>query len=170
MGKAVLISYERNGCEMYYEEKTAEKPEKWPANAREQILDTLCECVEEFKKNPSYKTREVLLSLTCEHDLNLNENFGLVRVIEYEVGILNFLYLVGNAYQISSLKTYILNKISSPEPISSKSINIKFFSFNIDALYIFAQTVPKASKYSGLANSSSIGPTSLLNNSFLTSS
>ena len=42
---------------MYYEEKTAEKPEKWPANAREQILDTLCECVEEFKKNPSYKTR-----------------------------------------------------------------------------------------------------------------
>ena len=48
MGKAVLVSYERNGCEMYYEEKTAEKPEKWPANAREQILDTLCECVEEF--------------------------------------------------------------------------------------------------------------------------
>lgn len=97
---------------MYYEEKTAEKPEKWPANAREQILDTLCECVEEFKKNPSYKTREVLLSLTCEHDLNLNENFGLVRVTEYEVGILNFLYLVGNAYQISSLKTYIYNIIT----------------------------------------------------------
>ena len=91
---------------MYYEEETAEKPEKWPANAREQILDTLCECVEEFKNNPSYKTREVLLSLTCEHDLNLNENSGLVRVTEYEVGILNFLYLVGNAYQISSLKTY----------------------------------------------------------------
>ena len=82
---------------MYYDEKTAEKPEKWPANAREQILDTLCECVEEFRKNPSYKTREVLLSLTCEHDLNLNENSGLVRVTEYEVGILNFLYLVDYA-------------------------------------------------------------------------
>ena len=63
MGKAVLISYERNGCEMYYEEKTEEKPEKWPANAREQILDTLCECVEKFEKNPSYKTREVYFSL-----------------------------------------------------------------------------------------------------------
>ena len=59
-----------------------EKQEKWPANAREQILDTLCECVEKFEKNPSYKTREVLLSLTCEHDLNLNENSGLVRVTE----------------------------------------------------------------------------------------
>ena len=97
---------------MYYEKETAEKPEKWPANAREQILDTLCECVKKFEKNPSYKTREVLLSLTCEHDLNLNENFGLVRVTEYEVGILNFFYLVGNAYQISSLKTYIYNIIA----------------------------------------------------------
>lgn len=30
---------------------------------REQILDTLCECVEKFEKNPSYKTREVYFSL-----------------------------------------------------------------------------------------------------------
>ena len=37
---------------MYYEKETADKPEKWPANAREQILDTLCECVEKFEKNP----------------------------------------------------------------------------------------------------------------------
>lgn len=49
---------------MECEEKIAEKPEKWPANAHEQILDTLCDCVEEFKNNPSYKTREVLLALT----------------------------------------------------------------------------------------------------------
>ena len=112
MGKAILILYKGAGCEMHYEEKIADKPEKWPANAREQILNTLCECVKEFKKNPSYKTREALLSLTCKHDLNLNENFGLVRVTEYEVGILNFLYLVGNAYQISSLKTYIYNIIT----------------------------------------------------------
>lgn len=27
------------------------------------ILDTLCECVEKFEKNPSYKTREVYFSL-----------------------------------------------------------------------------------------------------------
>lgn len=97
---------------MHYEAKNADKPENWPANAREQILDVLCECVEEFKNNPSYKTREVLLALTCEHDLNLNDNYGLVRVTEYEVGILNYLYLVGNTYQISSLKTYLYNIIT----------------------------------------------------------
>lgn len=96
---------------MYYEEEPAKKPEKWPANAREQILDTLCKCVEKFEKNPSYETREILLSLTCEHDLNLNDNLGVVRVTEYEVEILNFLYLMGTVYQISSLKTYIYNII-----------------------------------------------------------
>lgn len=96
---------------MYYEEEPAKKPEKWPANAREQILDTLCKCVEKFEKNPSYETREILLSLTCEHDLNLNDNLGVVRVTEYEVEILNFLYLMGTVYQISSLKTYIYNSL-----------------------------------------------------------
>ena len=50
----LLILYEGKGSEMYYEKETAEKPEKWTANAREQILDTLCECVEMFEKNPSY--------------------------------------------------------------------------------------------------------------------
>lgn len=97
---------------MECEEKIAEKPEKWPANAHEQILDTLCDCVEEFKNNPSYKTREVLLALTSEHDLNQHIGYGLIRVTEYEVGIMNYLYLVGNAYQITSLKTYLYNIIT----------------------------------------------------------
>lgn len=97
---------------MQYEETVAEKPEKWPANAHEQILETLCDCVEEFKNNPTYKTREVLLSLTCEHDLNQHVGYGLLRVTEYEVGIINYLYLVGNAYQITSLKTYLYNIIT----------------------------------------------------------
>ena len=43
---------------MYYEEETDEKPEKWPANAREQILDSLCECVEEFEKNLKFYTEK----------------------------------------------------------------------------------------------------------------
>ena len=89
--------------------KNAHKPENWPANTREQILDLLCEDVKKFKNKPSYKTREVLIALTCEHDLNLNDNCGMVWVTEYEVGILNYLYFVGNMYQLSSLKTYIYN-------------------------------------------------------------
>lgn len=36
----------------------SEKPEDWPANNREQILETICEKLDEFRDNPSYKTRE----------------------------------------------------------------------------------------------------------------
>lgn len=97
---------------MEYEKSVVEKPEKWPANAHEQVLEALCNCVEEFENNPSYKTREVLLSLTCEHDLNQHVGNGLIRVTEYEVAIINYLYLVGNAYQITSLKTYLYNLIT----------------------------------------------------------
>ena len=50
---------------MEIEEKMAEKPKDWPMNAREMALEAVCEKVEEFRKNPSYKTREVLLSLGC---------------------------------------------------------------------------------------------------------
>lgn len=97
---------------MQYEEKFAEKSQDWPANAREQTLDALCDCVEKFKNNPSYKTREVLLSLTSGHDLNQHAGYGMVRVTEYEVAIINYLYMVGNAYQITSLKTYLYDLIT----------------------------------------------------------
>lgn len=35
---------------MEIEEKMAEKPEDWPANARESMLEAICEKVEEFRK------------------------------------------------------------------------------------------------------------------------
>ena len=92
--------------------KTVEKPNDWPANARENMLDIICDKVEEFRDKPSYKSREVLLSLLCEHDLNQHTGYGLVRVTEYEVAMINYLYLVGATYQINSLKTYLYNIIT----------------------------------------------------------
>ena len=97
---------------MEYEEKVAEKPEKWPVNEHERVLDLLYDCVEEFKNNPSYKTREVLLALTSEHDLNQSVRRGLVRVTEYEVGVINYLYLFGKTFQMNSLITYLYNIIT----------------------------------------------------------
>ena len=69
--------------EMKYEEKEVEKPIDWPANAREKRLEEISEQVEKFVKEPSYKTREVLLALVSEHDLNQNVTRGLVSVTEY---------------------------------------------------------------------------------------
>lgn len=92
--------------------KNADKPEDWPANEREAILEDLCDKVEEFRTNPSYKTREALVALTSEHDLNPSVGRGLVRVTEYEVGIINYLYLMASIHQITSLKTYLYNIIT----------------------------------------------------------
>lgn len=97
---------------MGIEEKVAEKPKDWPMNAREMALEAVCEKVEEFRKNPSYKTREVLLSLVCNHDLNQSTGIGLMRVTEYEVATINYLYMIGAAHQINSLKVYLYDLIT----------------------------------------------------------
>ena len=98
--------------EMKYEEKEVEKPIDWPANAREKRLEEISEQVEKFVKEPSYKTREVLLALVSEHDLNQNVTRGLVRVTEYEVYKITNLYCWGTICQINSLRTYLYDIIA----------------------------------------------------------
>ena len=46
------------------------KPKDWPVNDREIKLETVFKAVEKFRDEPSYKTREVMLALINEHDLN----------------------------------------------------------------------------------------------------
>lgn len=94
----------------YIEESN--KPIDWPANTREYILDKLCDCVEAFRNDPSYRTREALVSWTNQHDLNQSIGCGMYRVTEYEVGIINFLYTAAKMYQINSLMTYLYDIIT----------------------------------------------------------
>lgn len=88
------------------------KPYKWPANFHEEILEKIYIKVNEFIEDPSYKTKEVLLSLICEHDLNQHTMKGLIRVTEYEVKIINNLYFIGTIHQINSLKVFLYKLIS----------------------------------------------------------
>ena len=97
-----------------YEEIFADKPKDWPANNREQTLDLISEWVGKFRENPTHRTREILLSLINEHDLNQHSELGVHRVTEYEVGIIYSLYVEATFYQINSLKTYLYSIISDP--------------------------------------------------------
>lgn len=90
----------------------SDKPKDWPANEHEFILDRLCDCIEEFRQAPSYKTREVLLAQISQHDLNQSVGRGLVRVTEYEVQMINTLYLAASYYNINALKTYLYDVIT----------------------------------------------------------
>ena len=89
------------------EVKYAEKPEKWPNNAREYVLDRVLNATEEFRDNPSYITKERLLSWISDYDLNQRSYLGLYRVTEYEVSIINTLYLYGAMSNINALKAYL---------------------------------------------------------------
>lgn len=50
--------------------KYPEKPEEWPVNAREYVLDRVLTATEKFRDNPSYITKERLLSWISDYDLN----------------------------------------------------------------------------------------------------
>lgn len=107
---------------MAFEEIVAERPENWPANCREAKLEAICDAVENFRKNPTIETREILLALVSEHDLNQQSSLGLIRITEYEVALINHLYIAGQHHNIPSLRVYLydvvgwttrLNKITS---------------------------------------------------------
>ena len=89
-----------------------EKPSDWPANEHEYMLDQVFDCAKSFQKNPSYRTRDVLLSLISQHDFNQSVGLGWVRVTEYEAALINSLYIVGTTHNINSLKTFLYDVIT----------------------------------------------------------
>ena len=83
-----------------------DKPNNWPANAKEYILENAIYAAEDFEKNPSYVTKERLISLVSDYDLNQRSFLGLYRVTDYEVSLINTLYICGLRNNINALKVY----------------------------------------------------------------
>lgn len=82
---------------MDYEFTNAEKPKDWPVNAREEDLELISKSAEEFDKNPSYITKERLISLYSNYDLNQTAAIGKHRITDYEVATINHLFVWGLA-------------------------------------------------------------------------
>lgn len=87
------------------------KPADWPKNEREFELELIKEKLQEFEENPTYKTREVIIVILCKHDLNDTALYGEVRLTDYEVDTINFLYLKGAVFQMNSPKIYLYDLI-----------------------------------------------------------
>ena len=56
--------------------------------------------------------------------LTVTSGYGLVRITEYEVGLINYLYLVSQAYQINSVKVYLYDLISEATYIHKWMVNM----------------------------------------------
>lgn len=88
------------------------RPDDWPQNAREFRLDCIWDKLDEFEKNPTYKTREVLLALVNDSDLNQFASYGLMRFTEYEAELINLIYCRAAQSQINSVKVYLYSVIT----------------------------------------------------------
>lgn len=99
---------------MNYEmEETIDKPEGWPANAIECQLENIQMQLDEFMRNPSYKNKEVLVSLVSDYDLNQRSMLGLFRTTDYEVACINDLFMWAYLINFNTLKTYLYELIGN---------------------------------------------------------
>ncbi len=81
------------------------KPKDWPVNDRELLLERIYRALVAYEDSPGFRTREVIVSLACNNDLNQRSYYGRYRVTEFEAQLINILYLMGTAYQINAVKT-----------------------------------------------------------------
>ncbi len=89
----------------------ANKPKDWPSNAIESRLDNIDEQLQKFKEDPSYQNKEILISLVSDYDLNQHSMLGMLRTTEYEVALINSLYIESLFLQVNSLKSYLYELI-----------------------------------------------------------
>ena len=89
-----------------------DRPDDWPKNGREFRLECIWNKLDEFEKNPSYKTREVLLALVNDNDSNQLLSLGLMRFTEYEVALINLIYIRAAYMQINSVKVFLYDLIT----------------------------------------------------------
>ena len=112
---------------MDFEFSTAEKPKDWPTNAREHDIELIEKAIDEFEANPNYKTREVLITMFSDFDLNQTAAIGVYRICEYEVALINELYLWGLTHFLPSLRCYLYNLVGQTARMQ------KMFSYSVSS-------------------------------------
>ena len=112
------------------------KPEGWPSNAIEFQLENINNQLKKFNNEPSYVNKEILISMVTDYDLNQRSSLGLHRTTDYEVSMLNSLFINALLHNINALKTYIyevvghktrMQKMASWFPDINQTIEIKEF-------------------------------------------
>ncbi len=88
------------------------RPVDWPKNGREFRLDCILDALDAFENNPSYRTREILLAIVNDNDLNQSNSIGLMRFTEYEVELINLIYVRAMRLNINSVKVYLYDIIT----------------------------------------------------------
>jgi len=102
------------------------KPSDWPINAKECALENISNALQGFIDYPGYKTKEILVSLVSQYDLNQKSYLGLFRITEYEVAMINSLYMYGSLVNIKSLTTYLYGIVGDTIQMQKGLSRIKY--------------------------------------------
>lgn len=85
----------------------AQKPDDWPVNMAEQSLDIVLKALNDFIEKPGYVTKENLISLVSDFDLNERDFIGQYRICEYEVSQINEIYHRSLMIRLPSSRCYL---------------------------------------------------------------
>ena len=72
---------------------TSREPKDWPINGKEASLSNVYTYFERFIDDPNYHNKEMLLTLVNQDDLNETNDLGIYRVTDYEIMLINSIYL-----------------------------------------------------------------------------
>lgn len=89
-----------------------ERPLDWPQNNREVSIERILEGANEFISEPTFENRKVLVNLVNQNDLNEHNSNGLLRITEYEISIINSIYLMSLMMQFRALKSYLYRHVA----------------------------------------------------------
>ena len=90
-----------------------DKPVDWPINERECVLENIRGNLIRLEEHPDCVTREVLVSLMYTYDYKQIPALGRERISEYEVALINDLYVCSCEYQICTLKGFLYEIIQT---------------------------------------------------------
>ena len=99
-----------------------EKPEDWPANAKECELENIYVSINKFIENPTYKNKEVMVALVDNYDLNQKSMLGLYRNTDYEVALINYLYIHATGMNFNALKAYLYEHVGLAGRLQKKMV------------------------------------------------
>ena len=103
------------------------KPLDWPINNREANLENIHKLVEQFRKEPNYKNKELLFAVIDATDINEINELGLVRLCDYEIALINELAFAATLMNCYSLKVYLYGHIARYARMHKMLLNMNAF-------------------------------------------
>lgn len=88
------------------------KPNDWPINDRERFLDEVVRLLRSYIAHPSYKTKDALVDLSCNYDYQQKPVLGICRVTDYEVMLINSIYMEASHYFFWFLKSRLYEVVA----------------------------------------------------------